>query len=115
MEGELVIIPLQKPYYFGVAKVLSATSDGSITFQWISNATENTNGVLYPGWLRSSAPQMYYAEKRKHHTHKPFTGSDDVVITQKQLIMHGFQLTDSNRLPANVLRALQEDSRVGGE
>jgi hypothetical protein len=37
------------------------------------------------------------------------------VVRQNQLILHGFQLTPQGRLPANVVRALKEDDRVGGE
>ena len=112
--GELVIIPLWAPFNFGVARVLTANADGTLTFQWLANSSDNPRGNLQPGWMRNTAPQLYYSEQIKHPSHKPYTGGDDVVVNQKQLILHGFQLTPGNKLPANVIRALEDDVRVGG-
>ena len=39
----------------------------------------------------------------------------DIAIKQKDIILHGFTLTETLKLPASVRRALDEDVRVGGE
>jgi hypothetical protein len=112
---ELIIVPLQKPYYFGVGKVSTSKADGSLEYQWWGNTNDNNKGTFQPGWRRVTHPQVYYADKRKHHSHKPYMGSEDVIIKQKDIILHGFELTEGGRLPASVRRALEDDVRVGGD
>jgi hypothetical protein len=114
-EGELFILPLAAPYNFGVAKVIASSSSGEVEYQWLGNATNNNNGSFLPGWTRTTHPNIYYSETRKHHSHKPYLGNNDVAIKQKDIILHGFTLTEARKLPAAVRRALAEDVRVGGD
>jgi hypothetical protein len=113
--NELIIVPLQKPFYFGVGKTTSTIANGNLDYQWLGNLSNNNQGPFQLGWKRTSYPQIYYADKPKHHTHKPYMGSDEISIMQKDLILHGFTLTATNRLPAAVRRALDNDIRVGGD
>jgi hypothetical protein len=112
---ELIIIPLQPPFNYGIARVLTAKASGAMEFQWWGNSAENNLDILKPGWVNSSGKGIYYADEKKLLDHRPHSGGNEVVVRQNQLILHGFQLTPQGRLPANVVRALKEDDRVGGE
>ena len=112
---ELIIVPLQKPYYFGVGKATATSANGTLEYQWLANTYDNNKGTFQLGWMRTTHPQIYYADKPKHHTHKPYMGSDEIAVMQKDIILHGFTLTPTERLPAAVRRALEDDVRVGGD
>ena len=114
-KDELFVIPLQKPFNFGVAKVLACSADGTVEYQWFGNANASNNGTFIPGWTRTTHPNTYYAHDRKQASHKPYFGNHDIPISQKDIILHGFVLTDGHKLPAPVRRALQQDVRIGGD
>ena len=86
-----------------------------VEYQWLGNTANNNKGSFLPGWTRTTHPNVYYAEIRKHHSHKPYLGHGDIAIKQKDIILHGFTLTVTRKLPASVRRALDDDVRVGGE
>ena len=79
----------------------------------MGNTAHNNKGSFLLGWIRTTHPNVYYAETRKHHSHKPYVGPGD--IKPKDIILHVFTLTETLKLPASVRRALDEDVRVGGE
>ena len=111
---ELIILPLQTPYNFGVAKVTGVNTNGSILYQWYGNPTKQARDQYKPGWVRSARPNLYYQEKPKHNSHQPYFGHEDMPIHQRDVLLHGFELTQGSRLPKGVINALNLDIRVGG-
>ena len=114
-EGSLFIIPLAEPWPFGVGKVLKANDDGSIKYQWYrSNNYQGTTPFLPMWW---DGKKGYYAAKPKRKQDKPYDGdiSDEeweLEVTQNDIVMHGFDLTKTGRIPKVVLDACKENSDI---
>ena len=110
--GALVVVPLAEPYPFGIARVISSTDKGKLQLQWLGNRDNKVQGPYEAGWNASNGSKYYAAEPR-HKSHKPYTTAQDkVVLNQRDVIMHGFQLTKSNALPAPLLRAIARNPLV---
>ena len=114
-EEDLIAIPLTKPYNFGVAKVTSTEVNGTVHYQWLGNSVNNNDGTFKLGWLRGSEPKVYYNDNKIHADHKPYSDIGSVGIFQSDIIVHSFKLTDQGKIPANVMRVILNDHRVGGE
>jgi hypothetical protein len=113
-QDALIVVPSQGAFRYGIAKVTAAKADGAVEYQWMGNVRNQMSGSFLPGWSRTKQPTIYYNERRQHHSHKPYWGHVDVPIRQKDIILHSFKLTNKDRLPANVRRAIATDDRVGG-
>ena len=114
-EGALVMIPLTRPYPFGIARVISADEDGRLELQWQGNTTDNPTGTYMPGWTTYSGSRIYYADKPKHRDHQKFLVSadnSDIQLSQYDVLIHGFELTGTKHLPAPLLRAIAAHPNV---
>jgi hypothetical protein len=73
-------------------------------------------GTFKPGWVETNAMgeyvRVYYDHSKNRAEDVPFMGHMDVPITQLDIVAHSFELTASERLPAIVLKATDEDYRV---
>jgi len=114
-EDSFIIVPLQKPYYYGVAKTIEVTSLGEIRYRWWGNSRNDNLKTLKPGWLTAATDKPYYADKARSKKDAPYEGHKEIPIRQKDVTLHSFKLTDGGRLPARIIRALNEDARIGGE
>lgn len=111
--GALVIVPLLQPHPFGIAKIISCTTDGDLELQWLGNNTDNTNGKFLPGWTPPRTLKPYFAPGSKSQHHVPYlTSRDGIYMNQRDVLMHGFELTDSKQLPAPLLRAIGKHPEV---
>jgi hypothetical protein len=110
-EGSLAVVPLKRPYPFGVVRILKAYPNGTIEYQWLGNKDDNVEGTFLPGWIDSKS-KIYYAKEKKDNAHRAYTGHQDVPMHQRQLVLHDFQLTRENRLKANVRRGIAEHPNV---
>ena len=107
----LVIVPLVEPYPFGIAKVLHSSEKGKLELQWLGNASNNTKGPYDLGWKGPRG--FYYAPEPRKQSHKPYTAADDnVVLNQKDIVMHGFELTATGLAPEPLLRAIARSPLV---
>ena len=113
-KNELIVVPLQPPYNYGIAQIIDAERDGNILYQWWGNSKNNNNADFKPGWKRKTNPPIYYAECKKHHSHVPYLGHLDLKVHQRDILLHGFELTSTNKLTVGIKKALSMDDRVGG-
>ena len=107
--NSLVVVPLLRPYPFGIAKLLDCDEDGNMTLQWLGNETNGTAGTFELGWRTSNRPgsRTYYAQTPRKAAGIPYTTDiDELRMNQTDVLMHSFELTDSGRLPAPLLRAI---------
>jgi hypothetical protein len=111
--GARVIVPLQKPYPFGVAEVIACTEDGDLQLHWLSNTQGHTKGPYAPGWTSPTITKPYYAAKPKHASHIPYTTDlDGFHMSQREVLMHSFDLTEASMLPEPMLRAIAKHPYV---
>ena len=97
---------------FGVGRLQGVRTNGSLRFQWYSNARDNVRGTFLPGWMREDGT-VYYSRERDHRTHKPCTDvHSNTESTMEHVVLHGFDLTDGHRLPVPVLRGVALSGRV---
>ena len=114
-EGSLVVVPLVKPYPFGIAKVLSTNDDGELELQWFGNVRDSPSGTYLPGWTTKTGDRIYYAVKPRHRTHRAFIAdkdNSDINLNQHDVLIHGFELTRTKHLPAPLLRAIATHPNV---
>ena len=106
-EGSMFIVPIEDcDVPFGVARLITTDENGILKFIWYSNKNHNVRGTFKPGW-RNTEGDVYLDEDRSHATHNEYTGKDSgTIVKLKHVVMHGFTLTASSRLPMNVLRTL---------
>ena len=110
--GSLAVVPLHRPYAFGVGRVHSYDGHGNAVLHWFGSVDNAPTGTLKEGWRRSSEPSIYYSSRRKHHTHKPYLSTDDgLVCATDDIMVHSFCLTSTHHLPRGVLRTVSSDSR----
>ena len=111
-EGSLVVVPLEKPYPFGVGKLLESEDNGDLTLQWLGNRDENVRGRFELGWLNKQG-KPYYASTPKDLDHLPYTAnSDGIVMNQRDVLIHGFELSETGKLPRTMLRTISEHPNV---
>jgi hypothetical protein len=106
-DGTLVVVPLLQPYPFGIAKLLSCDADGNMELQWLGNNEDSTNGSFELGWLsprKNSKP--FYSNAAKAGSLPYTTATDELHMNQRDVLMHGFELSRGGRLPAPLLRAI---------
>ena len=83
-----------------------------IDFVWYSNSTDNIRGVMKPGWRKPDG-SIYYDDKRDEMADIPYTGEHSgTVVTHSDLIVRGFSLTATKRLPKSVLRVVSASPLV---
>ncbi len=112
-EGALVIVPLQRPYPFGVAKVITCTCEGDLQLHWLSNTQGRTKGPYAPGWTTPTITKPYYAVTPKYPSHVPYTTDlDGFSMSQREILMHSFDLTETGMLPEKMLRAIAKHPYV---
>ena len=110
--GSLVLVPLQRPYPFGVAVMIDAAKNGDLTLQWMGNASNNPEGTYEKGWL-SKAGNVYYAAVPRSTVDTPYqTCEEDIVLNQRDVLMHDFTLTPAGKLPQPLLRAVSDHPKV---
>ena len=111
-EGSLVVVPLERPYPFGVAKLLKSDPNGELTLQWLGNKKDDVRGNFELGWLNDKG-KPYYAPVPKDLEHKPYTAnSDGVCMNQRDVLMHSFSLTETGKLPRPMLRTISTHPNV---
>ena len=83
-------------------------------FTWLSNSTDNPRGTFKLGW-ETTTGRVYYEDPadRRHTSHRPYTGaSSGTSITQENIVLHSFEITDNLRIPIPVLRAIAASEDV---
>ena len=111
--GSIVVVPLQQPHPFGIAKVLACTDEGDLQLHWMSNPQGKPKGPYAPGWTTPVVLKPYYADTKKYVSHVPYTTDlDGFRMNQRDVLMHSFELTEANMLPAPMLRAIAKHPYV---
>ena len=109
--GDLAVWPLapskDNPLPFGLGKIMSINSDGSVVLQWYGNFAMNIHSTFKPCWFQKSTNQIYYASASAHPSHPPhFTDETHTSVLLSDLVTYGFALLDNDRLPTAVLRSI---------
>ena len=111
----LVVVPLHRPYPFGIAKVLTCDESGNLNLQWLGNSKDNVLGRYEPGWRNPRSETTYYAPTPRDKSDVPYTADMDkseVVMSQRDVLIHGFELTAARKLPATLLEAIGRHPHV---
>jgi hypothetical protein len=116
-ENSLVVVPLNEPYPFGIGKVLKAEADGTLDIQWLGTNGDNMKphrAALQLGWLPKTKFEPYYntVKRNNHHKHYKVADDYDIPFHQEDVVLHSFDLTDSKKLPAAVVRAISEHPSI---
>jgi len=76
--GELILFKLETNTHadtnYGIARIISITSDGYLHFQWFGNPKNDLRGKFKPGWIDKDQRE-YYNRRPVHKSHLPFTGA----------------------------------------
>ena len=129
--GDLFVMHLQNPDVpFGVGKLLERREDGTLHFQWLSNARDNVRGTFRPGWLdtrsncwtyKDAAPSGQARKFFRAFTDVDTSPTDDdennpVTYTDDDdVVVHGFAIDSRGKLPLPVQRIIHSDPRVNWE
>ena len=112
LPGSTVLVPLTRPYPFGITKMLNSDKDGNLTLQWMGNKYDDVKGEYLKGWVDSKG-KTYYSDVPAKIEHKPYTTTmDQIILNQRDILMHDFKLTPANKLPAPILRAIAQHPKV---
>jgi hypothetical protein len=117
-DGELIVFPTEvseeHPMPFGVGRVVDATNQNDLQFQWYGNADSDPRSTFRPCWIQPSENRHYYKIQPLHPRHKHYLGSlDDVVVKATDLTCHGFNLLNtSERLNPAARRAIVGDAWI---
>ena len=82
-----------------------------MSYQWYGNTGDDVEGILRAGWMDANE-NIYYADKKKDPSHKPYMGQESMPMHQRDIVIHDFKLTKAGRLSANVLRAIAEHPNI---
>ena len=110
-KGELAILPLLRPFPFGIAIITETPPSGYVSYQWYGNTGDDVEGILRAGWIDANE-NIYYADKKKDPSHKPYMGQESMPMHQRDIVIHDFKLTKAGRLSANVLRVIAEHPNI---
>jgi hypothetical protein len=119
--GELVLVPLERPHPFGIAKILQVSIQGDLTLQWYGNGAGpvidgericDTKGTYLPGWTGPRVRKPYYQAEPRREEHLAFTAGEGARMNQRDVLIHGFELTKSNRLPSPLIRAIAKEPYI---
>ena len=79
----------------------------------MSNPQGKPKGPYAPGWTTAVVLKPYYADTKKYVSHVPYTTDlDGFRMNQRDVLMHSFELTEANMLPAPMLRAIAKHPYV---
>ena len=107
------VVPLHRPYPFGLALVLDYDDEGDLTLQWVSNSNYVVKGPYKEGWSSPKVTKAYYDYTKRCATHIVYTTTTDKFrMNQRNVLMHGIELTEAQMLPAPVLRAIAKHPYV---
>jgi hypothetical protein len=110
--GSLVIVPLlNKDCPFAIAKLLSCNKNGRMHLQWYGNDYNDPMGTHLPGWwtpkIGDNDQESYFRAAPKHISHEKFTAEDSgVVMHQRDVLLHNFELTQEGRIPPQLQKKL---------
>ena len=134
-EGTLVAVNMGKDHkdkaLIGIGKLLvtPTTTTEPMSFQWISNDTEDNSKPIRLGWTPSVKPatgkskkrkatsstssDVYYADERKDPADVPYTSKEtSTTISSSNTLLHGFSLTSKNTIPASVKWAMDRSVSI---
>jgi len=109
-DGALFLIPLEKPFAFGIGKVTRTDEHGRVYFQWMGNNKNTPRGTYKKGWLRPDG-ELYYDDKPRHKSHEPYY-EIQLMINQSDIICHSFHLTPTGRLGSWVIEYASEHDDI---
>jgi len=107
--NHLFIAPLDKPWPFGVARVLEAHDDGTLDYQWFNTKGHQATKDFKPMWWNKTVQVAYAARSKRSPDHIPYGGEESkVAITQHDIALHYLKLTPKGHLPKVILDACSE-------
>ena len=111
-KGALILVPLERPWPFGIGLVLDCDNDGNMDIQWLGNKKCLPNGTFKKGWIRATG-NVYYSDTPEVVTDKPYTTKDEkITFNQRDVQMHSFELTPARKISQPMLRAIGYNKKV---
>jgi hypothetical protein len=111
-KGALILVPLERPWPFGIGLVLGCDNDGNMDIQWLGNKKCLPNGTFKKGWIRATG-NVYYSDTPEVVTDKPYTTKDEkITFNQRDVQMHSFELTPARKISQPMLRAIGYNKKV---
>ena len=108
--GSLFLIALDRPWPFGIAKVLRTDENGRVYFQWLGNSAYKANGRFELGW-KMKCTTIYYQDKPRRSVHVPYCEAS-LLVHQKDILCHSFTLTKDKKLPKAILDFAAEHENI---
>jgi len=111
-KNALVLVPLESPWPFGIAKMISSDERGKMHLQWLGNSGNNPIGTYEPGWM-TKENAIYYATSPRKLTDLPYTAEmTGITMNQRDVLMHNFELTGAAKIPKPLLRSIADHPLV---
>lgn len=114
-KGSLFIVPLNRPHPFGVGKAIDTEDVDNVKFQWFEPAMNDCDalGPFQPMWINAEHTETYIAKEPIKDTDTAYTNDiTGIEIAQRDIILHGFSLTEDEKIPQDVLDACTEHTAI---
>ena len=103
-EDDMVIIPTNKPWPFGIGKVTRAHDNDMLEIHWYGGKGFAATDKYKPMWFDTETKNSYSADKPKATTHTPFTNKlEELEARQADVAIHSFRLTKAGYLTPEIL------------
>jgi hypothetical protein len=95
-----------------VGNVLKADPYGAIHYQWYEPPSpEEVDGAYLPCWWDGS--EAYRSALPTHAAHAPHASEQSgLVLSQRTLIIHTFDLDENYRLPKSLLESCSDNTAI---
>jgi exodeoxyribonuclease III len=118
--GDMVVIGCEpdeiEKIPWAVAKVMARNEQGGMTVWWYGNNYGRLTSAWRRGYYQTSDQRRYYKEKKDHRSHLPYTSEvSNSPIYDDHVIVHGFQLTQEDKVPISVLTKISACPDVAWE
>jgi len=114
-KDSLFIVPLNRPHPFGVGKAINTDDIDNIKFQWLEPAMNDCDalGPFQPMWINAEHTETYIAKEPIKDTDMAYTNDiAGIEVAQRDIILHGFSLTEDEKIPQDVLDACTEHNAI---
>ena len=111
--GDMIIIPTEQPWPFGIGKVIKTNNDDTLEVHWHNGTGYSATSKYKPMWHDGAKNKEYTATKPTHASHQPFTNThEELIVKQTDISMHSFKLTEAGYIPKEVLDECSDNQDI---
>ena len=104
--GEIIIVPLNRYYRFGVAQMLGKSTNGAFKLQWFGSKFQK--GPYLPAFVDSNGDH-YHSYRPKSDDHLPYTTEDDGISITRPDQIHRLETgLEDGMLTTSDLKGIRE-------